>query len=166
MEYSIQQIALDLAKKITERALLSEGFSLDLMSSLALEDCKAAAREIIQVLISDMNLAIRENKESRKEAGLLIKEHDRPRDIVTELGRIRFARDYYFSKNESMYVSPIDEILDINSYDRVSKGISAKLVEAATDYSYQHSANIVADGLGMLSKLRVYKKNCSCICKT
>ena len=158
MEYSIQQIALSLAKKITERALLSEDFSLDHMSSLALEDCKAAARDIIRVLISDMNLAIREDKQSRKEANLSIKEHDRSRDIVTELGRITFARDYYYDKKNKVYISPIDELLGINAYDRVSKGTSAKLVEAATDYSYQHSSDIVTGGL--ISRQRLETVRC------
>ena len=37
MEHIIQQIALELARKITERTLFDEIYDLDLMSSLALD---------------------------------------------------------------------------------------------------------------------------------
>ena len=98
MEHIIQQIALQMTRKILERPLLDGIFDLDTMSSLALEDCKEAARQVIQAFIEDANLAIRECRAERKERGLLIKEHDRPRDILTELGRIEYKRDYYFDR--------------------------------------------------------------------
>ena len=146
MEHIIQQIALELARKITERTLFDEIYDLDLMSSLALEDCKAAAIKIIEVLIENINVAFREDKVSRLEKGILIKEHDRHRDVLTELGRIGFDRDYYYDKNRKCYVSPVDQLLNIESYDRVSKCVSAKLTEAATEFSYQKSTNIVTNG--------------------
>ena len=146
MEHIIQQIALEMARKILERPLLDGIFDLDTMSSLALEDCKEAARQVIQAFIEDANLAIRECRAERKERGLLIKEHDRPRDILTELGRIEYKRDYYFDRQNACYTSPIDLILGVNQYDRISKKVSAELVRAATDHSYQKSSAIVTDG--------------------
>ena len=114
MEHIIQQIALELARKITERTLFDEIYDLDLMSSLALEDCKAAAIKIIEVLIENINVAFREDKASRLEKGILIKEHDRHRDVFTELGRIGFDRDYYYDRNRKCYVSPIDKLLNVS----------------------------------------------------
>lgn len=143
MEHIIQQIALEMARKILERPLLYGIFDLDTMSSLALEDCKEAARQVIQAFIEDANLAIRECKAERKERGILIKEHDRPRDILTELGQIEYKRDYYFDKQNNCYISPVDLILGVNQYERISKKVSAELVRAATDLSYQKSSKIV-----------------------
>jgi len=146
MEIIIQQIALDLARKITERTLLDGIFDLDAMSSMALSDCKEAAKQIIEVLIGDANLAIREDKASRKQKGLLMKEHDRERDILTELGRIEYKRDYYYDRKSGRYTSPIDLILGVESYDRISKEVSSRLVQEATACSYQRSSMIVTDG--------------------
>ena len=38
----------------------------------------------------------------------MLKEKDRPRQLLTALGTIRFERDYYYTKKRNYYESPLD----------------------------------------------------------
>ena len=58
------------------------------------EDCKQFAIAIVEAILEHMNKQIREDKESRKNLGLAIKEKDRKREILTTLGVVHYKRDY------------------------------------------------------------------------
>lgn len=146
MEHIIQQIALKLAKDITEKALISENFDIDALSDMALEDCKVAAISIIETITTEMNKEIRQDKSARKELGLIIKEKDRQRNLLVSLGELNLKRDYYYDKINKRYTVPLDAVLGIEPFVRAGKNVSARLVEAATEYSYAKSAKIVIDG--------------------
>ena len=146
MEHIIQQIALDLAKNITEKALISENLDLDDLSDMALEDCKAAAIRIVETIVTGMNEGIRQDKPARKELGLVLKEKDRRRNLLVSLGELHLKRDYYYDKFNKHYAFPLDVVLGIEPYERTGKNVSARLVEAATEYSYAKSSKIVTDG--------------------
>lgn len=145
MEHIIQQIAVELVKRITKEALSGKISDIDSFASSALEECKSAARKIIEAVVEEINLEIRAAKEQRREMGLRMKENDRERHLLTELGTIRLKRDYYFDAKQGTYVIPLDAMLGISKYERVGGCISAKLVEAATENSYARSAAIVTE---------------------
>lgn len=115
MNLSILHLALELAKKICERADHGDIRDLDIMAEDILNDCKETSRNILQAMICHMNKEIREDKEKRKELGLVIKEKDRPRSILTALGQIEYERDYFFDKNNGSYVMILDQMLGIKS---------------------------------------------------
>ena len=102
MEHIIQQIAGKLTEKITERLLLEHRFDIDDFSKTALEDCKMAAIQIAETVYSEMNLAVREDKETRLEQGLLMQEKERKRQVLTELGEFNIERDYYYDRKKSL----------------------------------------------------------------
>lgn len=145
MNNSIQQITRELVRKITEKAINGGMDDIDMLSSLVLDDCKTAAREIIQAIIAEMNLCIREDKTGRKEQGLILKEKERPRQLLTELGTLEFSRDYYQEKTSGRYVYPLDGVLSLFSYERISRQVCAKLVQEATEVSYAKSSRIVTE---------------------
>lgn len=146
MEQIIQQIALQLAKTISNKALYGGMSDVDALASDVLTDCKASAREIVKVIAEEMNKEFRNDKVSRKEAGLIIKEKDRPRKLLTELGEISFNRDYYYSKNTGTYTAVLDELLGIRSYSRVGDSVCAKLLTQATQVSYAKSSINATEG--------------------
>ncbi len=71
MNNIIQQISEKLTKKILEKAYSGGICDIDLLSSSVLEDCKSAARDILEAIVSDLNIKIREDKPSRKARGLI-----------------------------------------------------------------------------------------------
>ena len=93
MSNIILQFAIDLTKKICERAENGEIRDLDIMAEAVLSDCKETSIQIIRELIRGMNEEFREDKKTRKELGLVIKGKDRPRSLLTALGQIDFFRD-------------------------------------------------------------------------
>lgn len=142
----IQQISEKLIKKILEKAYSTGLSDIDILSSSVLEDCKSAARDILEAIVSDLNLQIREDKASRKARGLILKEKNRNRSLLTELGRLNLPRDYYYDKKEGKYEYLLDRVIGLQGYERISAGVRAKLVSMATEVSYAKSAETVTDG--------------------
>ena len=120
---------------------------IDAVASELKKDSDELSRNILQVLIEEINETFRDDKSTRKEIGLVIKEKDRPRSILTELGEISFNRDYYYNKNTDSYETPLDHMLNVQQRARIGDTISAKLVTAATNESYARSAQDVTGGL-------------------
>ena len=66
----------------------------------------------------------------------------RHRTIITTLGGIRFKRRQYQSKNnDKNYYYFIDEILNINPYQRISDEVKKEILIRVTTDSYQRVAN-------------------------
>ena len=146
MEHIIQQITVELVRKITEKACSGGISDVDALASSVLQDCKQASASIIEVICSEINLRIRKDKSVRKELGLVIKEKERPREILTDLGKLNLPRDYYYDKNQEKYVSLLDHIIGIRNYERIGDSLSARMVRLATDMSYANSAAIATEG--------------------
>ena len=92
---------------------------LDATASVLTEDSKELSRKILQTIIDEMNVSLREDKVSRKEMGLVLHEKDRERKLLTELGEIEFSRDYYYRKEDGRYEYPLDKILSIEPRARI-----------------------------------------------
>ena len=146
MYNSILQKLEELAKKICERSVSGEITDLDLMAAEVLADCKEVSTEIIELIIETMNRGIREDKTFRREQGLVIKEKDRPRELLTALGTIHYERDYYFDKRAEEYTTPLDQMLGVRRYERIGGTVCAELVASAAEQSYAKAAKAVTGG--------------------
>lgn len=120
---------------------------VDELSADVLSDCKKLAREIVQEIITQLNETMRQDKKTRKDLGLVMKEKNRPRKILTELGELEFNRDYYYNSLDEKYETPLDKMIGIQPRERVGDSVSAKLVNLATEMSYAKSAALATDGL-------------------
>ena len=143
MENIIQQIALDLVEKITKKAFEAKISDIDTLASDVLADCKTAACEILAAAVAQLNESIRKEKATRKELGLILKEKNRKRSILTELGTLNLPRDYFFDKTCDRYVFVLDAMLGLQRYERISGNVRTKLVTEACEVSYAKSAQIV-----------------------
>lgn len=146
MEYIIQQLALDFVKNILEKATLERLFDMDGLLSDMLDDCKGTVREMFKVILENYNEQIRQNKQLRKELGLVLQQKDRRRAMLTELGLLEWSRDYYKNVNTQEYCYPLDELTGVRAYERIGDTVSAKLVNEAADVSYAKSSAIVTGG--------------------
>ena len=146
METIITQITLELLKKITDKATSENMDDLDALAADIFEDCVDSSRQIIQEVIRARNLQIRETKRFRKENGLVLKEKDRPRQIMTKLGMIEWERDYYYDRKREQYAYPLDQLLGIRGYERLGDEVCAQLLNRAAEVSYAKSTDIVTGG--------------------
>lgn len=144
MESIIHQLAQELGEKILKRAIYEEK-DLDTLCSEVSSDCKNTAKQMIQCILSEWNEQIRKDKVGRKELGLVLQQKERPRAQVTALGHLEWNRDYYYDKTRDTYVSPLDEILNVSKYERITRNVSAGLINYATSMSYAKSAEMVTD---------------------
>lgn len=119
---------------------------IDLFTFLVSQDCTEMAKQLTEALLDDMNSSIREDKEMRKEQGLVMHKQDRPRSILTQLGLLEYERDYYKDKNTGEFIYPLDQMISARPNQRIGDSICADLINAAADESYQKATEHVTGG--------------------
>ena len=147
MYNSILQLATGLAERIIKRAENGEIADIDTMATEVSDDCRKTSAEMIHEIVRYMNEKIREDKSTRKEMGLVIKEKNRPRQLFTGLGMLDLTRDYYYDKKNDRYTAVLDNILGIDRYERIGGTVAAELITEATDVSYGKAADLVTGGV-------------------
>jgi len=145
MNEIIQHVEAYLEKVFTTHAYNIT--DLDATASALKKDSDELSRHILEALIKYVNESFRQDKSTRKELGLVLKEKERPRCILTELGEISFNRDYYYNKNTENHETPLDVMLSIDPRTRVGAEIGARLVSKAAYESYARSSLEVTEGL-------------------
>jgi len=95
------------------------------------------------------------DKKGRKEAGLVVERRGDVRQVVTQLGVVSYRRTYYACQKGG-YTYPIDAVVGLESYQRVSSGVGMGLVNAAREMSYAKASQAVTGGL--VTKQTVMKK--------
>lgn len=146
MYNSILQLAIELAEKIFKRYDDGEISDIDVMALHVSEDCKKTSAEMMHEIIRLMNKEIRQDKETRKELGLVIKESERPRQIYTALGMLDIERDYFYDRINGRHVALLDQLIGLDKYERVCGTVKVDLANNAADVSYAKSADIVTGG--------------------
>ena len=143
METIIQQICMNMVEKVLKTLKESKNLSLDIITPQIREESNNTCLSIVEEYIKYVNLEMRNQKKDRKLKGLVIKEKDVDRKVITCLGELEYSRDIYFNKVENVYVKPIDSIFGIEPYERICKNVKADLVDKAIDNSYEKSKNLV-----------------------
>ena len=147
MEEIIAQLLAEMSKKICEKAFSSGWNGISELAGQVKADCLATGKTVLEECLRTINRTFRENKAARKEMGLVLQEKERHREILTELGQIDVSRDCYQDKTGGGYVYPLDELLQIEHYERVDSGVKARLIWEACGESYQKSSEHVTGGI-------------------
>ncbi len=156
METIVQHFTAELGSAVI-KTLIEDG--LNDVGQLSL-NLLTVTKEQICILIRDLlellNEEFREDKEFRKELSLTLKERNRERSIELPTGTLHFKRDYYMHKESREYVYPVDAMVGITPYSRITEHLCALLVNHAAEVSYEKSAVIVTGG--KISKQTVKNK--------
>lgn len=93
--------------------------------------------------IEELDELIFENKNARY-GFKVIRKADK-RTLVTTYGDLNYERRYYKSpRDKNKYL--VDEVIGVDAYDRIEKGLGAELCKLATDTSYAKSSKAACDG--------------------
>lgn len=164
IQQKTQQLMNNLMILVSEAAN-SQTLDLDELATGIHEECTKTSKETLEAIVEGWNRDIRKAKEERKKNGLVLKEKDRPRELLTHLGLLQWKRDYYYSKREDCYVTPLDQILGIKRYERMGNGVSAALVNCTAFMSYAQSSKMVTGekvsrqtGRNSIKKVKVPEK--------
>lgn len=140
----LKQLRSKLGTSISFDLNLHISLPLDSLDNMAVQLKETVLRETAKKLgeiMCDVDRQIREAK-TRKTDGFLIKEKDVPRQYMTPLGIIDFKRTYYTLKSGGR-IYLLDALLDIIPRERISRNLSAELVNKATTFSYGKAAEAV-----------------------
>ena len=138
MENIIAQILVKLQEKVMIK-IHDRGLNdIGTVAEELLEILKGGACELLSGILEETDREIAESKAMRKADGLKVKERNVSRRLLTSLGEIEYRRTYYETDaDERIYL--LDYLIGIESYERVSKALCAKLVNLAEEMSYSKS---------------------------
>ena len=102
---------------------------------------KTETCELLQAILEATDKEIANAKAERKASGLRVKERNVKRRLQTSLGELEYGRTYYETQEgERVYL--LDYLIGVESYERVSKALSAKLVNLSAEMSYGKSVKV------------------------
>lgn len=114
-----------------------------------------AVRGLLTACYEQKDAELLADKAGRKETGLVVERRGDVRQVVTQLGVVSYHRTYYACR-EGGYSYPIDNVVGLENYQRVSSGVGLELVAAAREMSYAKASRIVTGGL--VTKQTVMRK--------
>ena len=123
--------------KIRENGLQNIGQTAEAL----LQVVKTETCELLKAILEATDNEIANAKAERKASGLRVKERDVKRRLQTSLGEIEYGRTYYETQEgERIYL--LDHLIGVESYERVSKALCAKLVNLSAEMSYGKSVRV------------------------
>jgi len=148
---SIQQIA----EKFIQEVLAAD---ITVGLSDCLEQLKANSNQficqVVEQKLVELDTVIFENPRYRP--NWTVEHKDVSRELLTNLGMIKYNRRYYRHRKNGEHRYLADNLVGIVPGERVEAGLVADLCEAATDNSYTKSARICCDSA--LSRQTVMRK--------
>ena len=150
-------IAREIAKLKSEieKFFEKEEVSLDVAEVYFTQRIGETVRGLLTACYEQKDAALLADKAGRKEDGLVVERRGDMRQVVTQLGVVSYRRTYYACRSGG-YCYPIDRVVGLEGYQRVSTGVGLGLVEAAREMSYAKASRVVTGG--QVSKQTVMRK--------
>ena len=112
--------------------------------------------EMSRACLEDMDRKMSEDKVYKKENGLKIHQKGIERTVMLSIGELKYKRTAYRIEGQPGLVYPIDRYVAVDKKEKVSKELSAKAVQSASELSYSKSAEYAC--MGQVSKQTVKNK--------
>ena len=150
-------IAREIAKlkREIEKFFEEDEIGLDTAEEYFVHRIGETVRGLLTACYEQKDAQLLADKTARKEAGLAVERRGDTRQVVTQLGIVSYRRTYYACR-EGGYCYPIDNVVGLESYQRVSNGVGLGLVDAAREMSYVRASRVVTGGL--VTKQTVMRK--------
>ncbi len=71
-----------------------------------------------------------------------VHKRDVKRTLITKFGELEFERSYFKNIKEDRFVYILDEVLDIDKYERIESNLKSEILEKSVDVSYQKAADL------------------------
>ena len=145
---------LENLKSELEEFMENPQLSLEEMESTLTQKISRATLVMIRAYYESLDAALLRNKKGRRKSGLVVERRNEKREIYTSLGLLSFQRTYY--KKKDGYTYPVDAVVGLDGYERISRNVATSLVESAKKRSYAESSKEVTNGY--LSKQTVMRQ--------
>lgn len=144
METIITEIVGKLKREIEEFSK-EKGHSIDEAERYFVPRIKEAVTAFLSSYYEEMDRELREDKAGRKAEGLRVVRCQDQREVLTQLGTVRYRRTYY-RKASGDYEYPVDKVAGLAAYQRISDSVGTALVENAAVMTYANASALVTDG--------------------
>lgn len=146
MPLSIAQIGANFINEITEYFSESQDIlSLTEIERELKEKVQKCACDLLSQYLEAIDKQLLDDKVSRRHAGYSVERRHDERRVLTSFGELCYARTYYSHKGGG-YAYLVDQAVGLESYARVSNGVSVSLAEVACQMSYAKSSAYVVNG--------------------
>lgn len=152
---NIIAVEIEKLKSEIEKFFEEDEVGLDVAESYFTQRIGEAVRGLLTACYEKKDAELLADKAGRKAAGLVVERRGDTRQVVTQLGVVSYRRTYYACR-EGGYSYPIDKVVGLESYQRISSGVGSELVDAAREMSYARASNVVTGGL--VTKQTVMRK--------
>jgi hypothetical protein len=146
MEHMIHQLVMNFTGKILEETGDFTRSGIGEATNRMFELCKEHAVAISVVALDQMDEALRAEKTQRKVDGLVVHESKVPRSLLTAIGPLSYTRTCFKDTGTGKTTYLLDHIVRVRKYERVCASLSAKLVNEASEMSYEKSSLAVTGG--------------------
>ncbi len=148
---SIQQKAVEFVKKLTE---LDITIGLSTFIESGYEMFREYFMELASAKVEEVDENIAVNPSVRR--GWTVQRKGDVRTLVTEHGELKYTRRYYKNEKHRDYSYLADRVIGVDKYERIERGLGAKLCNMATEQSYAKSSDYLCKG--MVSRQSVLNK--------
>lgn len=128
----------------------------------AMTRLKETALQLTACYAEETDRILYEDKAGRKVAGLVLERRKDQRSLLTMCGELTYSRSYY-QLRDGTYSHPIDELLEVGKYQRISRETTEALAKEAAEGSYEKAGKVVTGGA--VSRQTVMKAVRSCEAK-
>ena len=143
MESIINNVVANLKQEFMD--FFSKEPKLSDVEDFAFKELKEAALELMKGYAEELDKALYEDKVGRRKEGMRVQRLRDQRTILTRIGELRYRRNYYALK-DGTYGYPADQVLGVDSYRRVSEGVTLRLAKEAMETSYSKASRLITEG--------------------
>ena len=137
--------AVEKLKRDLEIFLAEPGHGLDEAEQYLGEEISQTVCTLLGAYYVELDAQLREDKAGRREAGLVVERRGEKREVISLIGTVRYERTYY-RRRAGGYEYPVDAVVGLELYQRVSGGVGQALVETCCKMSYGKSSEVVTGG--------------------
>jgi hypothetical protein len=157
---SITQIGTNFINEIAEYFSESSGvLSIGEIEHELTQKVQACVCDLLNQYLEEVDERILLDKAGRRHAGYSVERRGDERRLLTTIGELCYARTYYSCK-DGTYAYLVDKAVGLESYARISDGVSVSLAKAAGQMSYAKSSDYVVSGA--VSRQTVMRKVREC----
>ena len=146
MKTIIQQSLAYFQQNIEAIFSAPQHLTMEQLEKAITEPLKNCVCQIMSGYAQQLDQQIHQDKAGRKAEGLVVVRRHEERTLMTAFGEVKYHRTYYRAKAAGQYKHPVDEMLGVEPYARISGHLALTLVQAAKEMSYAKSVQYVADG--------------------
>lgn len=138
-------VEIEKLKSEIEKFFEKEEVSLGSAEKYFTQRISEAVRELLTACYEQKDVEPLASKAGRKKAGIVAERRGDVRQVVTRLGVVSYHRTCN-AYRDGGYCYPIDQVIDPESYQRISSSVGLELVESAQKMAYANASRIVTGG--------------------